>query len=370
MTLDLPKNNIGEITLIGTGGGYGESMVLHLGDNIWFVIDSCINPKSGKSLPLEYLRNIGVNIAQDVKLILCTHWHDDHIRGMSELIKECESAEFGFAEVTDRKKFLQFVTLDYQKLKDSSISDSSTREFNESLEIIRNRKSPIVIAKENTTLKSFIITGGVRSKIAALSPSDSTILKFHHEISNLITAYGAPRIKLPIDKPNAKSVVLLISMGNHSALLGSDLEVSLDDSEGWVNILDRCTVLDNKASLFKISHHGSENGFHQRVFDELLVDKPITKLTPWNKKDKLPNIIMLQKYISLSSALYMTSPVITQPKIKKRDKETQKLIDRFDIKLEEISFTYGLVRNRIDITNENDKWSTEVHESGFKLHPE
>ena len=45
MVYDLPGAHTAEITLIGTGGGYGESCVVHYGENNWAVIDSCVDPK-------------------------------------------------------------------------------------------------------------------------------------------------------------------------------------------------------------------------------------------------------------------------------------------------------------------------------------
>lgn len=51
----LPQNTQLEISLIGTGGGYGESVVIHLGYNNWIVVDSCIDPFTKRSIPLDYL---------------------------------------------------------------------------------------------------------------------------------------------------------------------------------------------------------------------------------------------------------------------------------------------------------------------------
>ncbi len=84
--MDLPASHIAEVSLIGTGGGYGESSVIHVGNNEWIVIDSCINPNTFQCLPLEYLRKIGVDVKTQVKSIVCTHWHNDHIQGMSQLV--------------------------------------------------------------------------------------------------------------------------------------------------------------------------------------------------------------------------------------------------------------------------------------------
>ena len=49
-------SSIAEINLIGTGGGYGESIVAHIGNNEWIIIDSCEDPNSKTCLPLELLR--------------------------------------------------------------------------------------------------------------------------------------------------------------------------------------------------------------------------------------------------------------------------------------------------------------------------
>ena len=64
-----------EVTLLGPG--YGESAVLHIGNGVWVIVDSCINHE-GIPQALEYLESIGVAPAQAVDLIVATHWHDDH----------------------------------------------------------------------------------------------------------------------------------------------------------------------------------------------------------------------------------------------------------------------------------------------------
>lgn len=66
-----------EFTLIGLE--YGESIVLHVGDGRWVAIDSCVD-SHGRPQALEYLEGIGVDPAIAVRMIVATHWHDDHIR--------------------------------------------------------------------------------------------------------------------------------------------------------------------------------------------------------------------------------------------------------------------------------------------------
>lgn len=99
--------NLFRVSLIGTGGGYGESVVVQLGMNNWMVVDSCIDPVTKESLPLEYLKSLGVHIETEVKLIVCSHWHNDHILGIDKLLEECKSATLAFAVTSDKAKFLK-----------------------------------------------------------------------------------------------------------------------------------------------------------------------------------------------------------------------------------------------------------------------
>lgn len=85
-----PKSDEFELSLFGPG--IGECIVAHLGNNEWVIVDSCINSSSKDPIAFEYLNNIGVNPLEDVKLIVISHWHSDHIKGASNLVKECREA--------------------------------------------------------------------------------------------------------------------------------------------------------------------------------------------------------------------------------------------------------------------------------------
>src|SRR5688572_29738807 len=104
-----------EITVLGTGGGYGESIVIHLGNGSWMIIDSCKSPFSPLALPIEYLRKLGVNTNDQVKIILSTHFDDDHIHGLSNVVQECASAKWFISRLVDHQKFLRLVGLEYKK---------------------------------------------------------------------------------------------------------------------------------------------------------------------------------------------------------------------------------------------------------------
>ena len=211
-----------EINLIGTGGGYGESLVIHIGNDEWIVVDSCQNPKTGNSIPLEFLKQKSVDFNK-VKLIVCTHWHDDHIRGIADLLDNCPKAIFSFARATDLKKFLRLVSIDLQKSQ-YSVSNASTNEFNKCLDIVHERND--IVKPSFTDRLLYSTTYNKKTiQIHSLSPSDLSSRLFDEEISTLISKFEKRNKKLPYQSPNDRSVVLLIQCGSHNILLGSDLEI-------------------------------------------------------------------------------------------------------------------------------------------------
>lgn len=359
------NGSIGEITIIGTGGGYGESIVVHIGNNNWIIVDSCVNPNTKVCLPLSYLNNLGVDVANNVQLIICTHWHDDHIQGISEILKICSNAKFCFAQANDRKKFLQFVRLDYQKLNVEA-SNSSTIEFNNCIEILEKRGQSIVLATCNKSLLSFSLTDNIRTEVFSLSPSDFTILEFDKEISKLITEFGSPAKKVISKSPNSKSVVIFLKVGEHRAILGADLEVSSDKREGWDSIILNDTVIDKKSTLFKIPHHGSQNGYHSKVWTDLIDINPVAGLTPWNKNEKLPEAEMLERYFSHTEQLYITSLVFSE-KPKKRNKRIEKMIKNLKFKIREVKFEEGIIRCRINLLDKQSKWEVDALKNAHKI---
>jgi beta-lactamase superfamily II metal-dependent hydrolase len=360
----LPESTIIEITLIGTGGGYGESVVIHLGNESWVVVDSCINPNSKICLPLEYLKSIGVDVSKDVKLIICTHWHDDHILGISQLLDESISAKFCMARPLDKKKFLRLVGLDYQKAKNDS-NTSSTIELNNCIKIMQDRKFEFQNAIQDRILFTANLNN-ISSQIIALSPSDFVVNEYDKEISELITEYGYSNRKIVCQTPNDKSVALLLKVNNQRIILGSDLEVSEDNRKGWLCILNESQSIDSKSSLFKIPHHGSKNGYHERIWDELLIDNVVANLTPWNRNTKLPKKEMLLKYKKHTDELYMTAS-LNNNKPKERERSISKAISRFNGTLREIKYKLGIIRCRIGVDQNNEPWQIKLIGSAHKI---
>jgi glyoxylase-like metal-dependent hydrolase (beta-lactamase superfamily II) len=119
------------------GHGYGECVLVHLGADHWIVVESCIDSHSGEPAALSYLRGLGVEPAQAVKLIVATHWHDDHVRGLSRVLDACHEASLCCASALGHKEFLAAVLLYEQR--NLVAGGSGVREIAEVWRILERR---------------------------------------------------------------------------------------------------------------------------------------------------------------------------------------------------------------------------------------
>src|SRR6516225_10111580 len=103
----LPRSD--ELELSVFGPGIGESLVVHLGWGSWMVVDSCMNEARDKAVALDYLEQLGIDVASQFKLIVVTHWHDDHIRGISQLLGVARSAIFACSAALNNEEFMTLV---------------------------------------------------------------------------------------------------------------------------------------------------------------------------------------------------------------------------------------------------------------------
>jgi glyoxylase-like metal-dependent hydrolase (beta-lactamase superfamily II) len=107
--LDPPSKEEIEISLFGPG--YGEAIALHIGEGKWLLVDSCLGPDHELPASLHYLDRLKVNVKNDIKLIVVTHWHDDHIRGISTIFNVCESATIAIPDALRTDEFLMLASL-------------------------------------------------------------------------------------------------------------------------------------------------------------------------------------------------------------------------------------------------------------------
>ena len=104
---DQPKHN--EIEISCFGPGFGESIVIHLGNSEWIIIDSCTNNIDPLPASINYLNSIKVKVETQVKIVLATHWHDDHIKGIADTLERCKNAVFYCSDALRTDEFRDLI---------------------------------------------------------------------------------------------------------------------------------------------------------------------------------------------------------------------------------------------------------------------
>ena len=241
-SLGRPREDEIEVVLLGPG--YGESIVLHLGYGSWVIVDSCINTE-GKPRALEYLDSIGVNAGQEVDLVVATHWHDDHIRGMATLVEVCTRANFSCANTFLNVEIL--AAIDALEARHLTVEGSGVREIYHVLKWLHSK-----IVRPKFASANRLIHSHGKCEIWSLSPSDAAFQSFLQTVGALFPSEGEAKTRIPSISPNDFSVVLWIDIDDVAVLLGSDLE-----RNGWIEILNSRERPKEKASAFKVPHHGS-----------------------------------------------------------------------------------------------------------------
>jgi glyoxylase-like metal-dependent hydrolase (beta-lactamase superfamily II) len=151
------------------GRGFGEALVVHLGDGKWALIDSCRNPGTGRPAGMEYLETLGVDPGVSVVLIVVTHWDDDHVEGVAETAAACTSAALACSAALCREEVIEFVL---EQDDAGSALGSGVDELRTILRIAAGRGG-VIWAKANLPL--YPRPPGDSPIVVALSPSEDAV---------------------------------------------------------------------------------------------------------------------------------------------------------------------------------------------------
>jgi len=272
---------------------------------------------SATPVAVDYLTGFGNGALEGLNLVLATHWHDDHIRGLTSLLRHAPNAKFGCSSALKHQEFLTLV----ESAKAGTQGRSGVEEFASILDLLLERRDPDqpkelvspVWAIENRLLLNLPANSrSFPARVTALSPSDGTVKLALAEIAKLIPQPGADQRRIVDRSPNHASVVLWVEAGEIRILLGADLEHTGRVGEGWFAVL--ASGLDSgRAELFKVPHHGSANGECEQVWTEMLEPDPLTVVTPFLGGVRLPKETDLKRLQQRTSKLFCTSAGAGKP---------------------------------------------------------
>lgn len=295
-----------DIKIVVFGRGNGESILVEAEDKHWIVVDSFINPISKEPAALTYLYGLGLDPREVLKTIIITHFHEDHIRGMSEIIKKAHpNASICFPDaLTTNEAINYYVALD---VLNGYESISKVREMISVLDYLeQNERYPIRINQNKLIFEnnSHVIT--------ALSPSDYDSYlankKFIHEVTN------TPKCSFSASKENPNHFCIAISIQNKNSgkciLLGGDLEVCDNSNSGWTSALASIKAPSKRSiEIFKIPHHGSDTAYHIDTWENYVIDDALAMLTTF-ASSALPREEYIEIFKKYTSSLLCT----TKPK--------------------------------------------------------
>lgn len=340
-----PRDN--EIELVVFGPGFGEALALHLGEREWLLIDSCIDPFTRLPAAQAYFHAIHEPLA-NVKAIVASHWHDDHVRGISGLAQECPAAEFHFSAAFSRKEATAYVVA-YSGAGNNGLSRGTQELFN----IVRHRSSYYHTQQRSSVYERQ--SSGRRVEVTALSPVHAALARSVATLAKNLPSIQQP-IKNAVDlSPNMAAVVLHVDLGDDDALLlGSDLEEN--SRWGWSAILaDSWCAARKPSSVYKVAHHGSDTAHVAAKWTRLLRTKPHAVLTPFIQGNvRLPKDSDRQRIRNLAPSSFISSGASRRAQI---DQNQQKRLGDIVSGLTPVNNGFGAVRIRKMIGAHD--WSVE-----------
>lgn len=334
-----PSNDEIEISIFGRG--YGECIVLCCTNQKYIIIDSFINPDTKKPIAIDYLKSINQPISS-IKEIVLTHWHQDHISGISEILAEADkNVKLVISPIIQEEKFNTYMTMGFKG------SNPSTKEFQKVYNfLLKNNGNNVIYAVADRRIFSEKKEGS--AEIYSLSPSDKDLFRYLNSISlpsySQDTSYSFPN-------DNLLSIVLLMKYGNDGFLFGSDMEKTNSTEDGWRKIVNDYSHPKTKSSIFKVPHHGSITGHLDEIWTTMLRDSPISATTVYNKGYKLPTEGDINRIKALSSQFFLIGNK------GKKDKAIMAEIRKVmpNVKVETIPQEIGVFRYRKNIEDGSER---------------
>jgi hypothetical protein len=340
---------VDEIEISLFGPGFGESVVIHSGDNDWIIIDSCVDNQYGYCAPIKYLQELGVNIDSDVKHIIASHWHDDHARKLSDIVNLCPNARFWCSKALTKREFIKYAELHVNAHSESPSKGSS--EISKVLWSLQQQDRRPSFTGPNT-----LIYENNYCDVFALSPSDSLYEEFLRSIIQQIPHLKSPQRRARNLHPNYLATAILIRLPYHSILLGSDVEE--ENIYGWSLILEENHCLKSSISVFKVPHHGSSDAHFTPVWNEYCQHNVNAILSPCIKgSNSLPTLNDVRRINSFTNNSYITSSPKSR-KSKRYKPPVRKELSENNIKIRRSQPLTGHLRLRFSCLHDSH-WSID-----------
>lgn len=326
-----------ELEVVVFGPGFGESVLVHFGDDQWMAVDSCLGD-DGRPIAISYLQRFGA-AADALKLILASHWHDDHVRGIAELARKYPAAEFHMSSVFNNAEAMTFLAA-----HTSSASNRLSRGCDELFAVVSERDRVRFDHQRSVVFHAPNVLGQPVT-VTAFSPVPAAIGQMIASFaSNLPSSNGGTPIRNAVaSKPNLEAVAVHVDLGGMSILLGSDLENHA--VYGWAGVVgDAFCTGKLSADVYKVAHHGSHSGEHDHIWADLLTPNAHAVMTPFALgRHRLPTDDDRARIRGRTNRAFITSSASSRPRIPAGQ---LKRLNQIATNLTPVNIGFGAVRLR------------------------
>ena len=357
-----------EIEVCVFGPNYGECIVVHLGNGHWIVVNSCLFADSCTPIALAYLQAINVPPDTAIKALIATHFHDDHYKGLSQILRAAPNAHICISGALTEKEFLKFVAR--MRKNKTAVAGTKLDEYAAVMSEIKDRNTRGLLNFNFAHVRALLYAlpgaqsgHGHACEVWALSPSNGDTLDFLERIASKMPQSRRTKRSISSTGPNEASVVTLIKIGETEILLGADLENSGKPTSGLEAIINnhRTARFGRGASLYKVGHHGSIAGYNADVWTDLLLDDAHAVLTPWRKGGgRLPTREGIKKILDHSDFAFITaSDARTRRERRNRPPSVLRHLRENKVRLHSLRAPFGAVRFRM-ANHKTKEWQIEL----------
>lgn len=354
MNYEQPGDDQFEVSVFGPGRG--ECILVHLGFGDWMCVDSLIDRQTRKPVALSYLDRLGVDAAEALRLLVVTHWHQDHMKGAAEVLRVAREALFACSGALRSRDFFYAVGAS----EGVRHAQQPLHEFSAILGLIESRRgagvrresaSPHWLQEGTVAPLTRSRPGAPEVRITAVSPSNGARRLGLHELATSIPVLKQPKRRAVALGPNEQCVALWIDVGEIKVLLGADLEDVPDAGIGWKAVLASPTLPDGRARMFKVPHHGSSGADNADVWQLKLEPSPIAVVTPF--APLLPSRPDQERLAGRTRSAYCTS----NPQgsgATSGDRVVQRKLRTIPRRIRRVIGETGHVRLRVPLSGEGD----------------
>jgi hypothetical protein len=275
---------------------------------------------------------------------------------MSDVEAACTSAKFVCSAAVNTREFPAFV------LEQENVNVRQGSGVDEFRKILRRRRDAscgeLVFAQWNMDLYQH--SDPFPLDVWSLSPSTTGVASCIARMAQRAQGLAPARRAMEVGA-NEGSVALWVRAGSARILLGADLEEPGQSDRGWSAVIDgrpNRWLENGSASAFKVSHHGSADARHERIWTELLEAEPLAVVAPYQRGANPPPTSAERRWIHDRTTIAFTTIARLSDGRRKRGKEIERQLRGVDKRLV-VRRSFGHIRARTSGI-ERSTWEVET----------